>query len=791
MGVREWSGQAWRWLLPSALEGTEYTLAEVRRLHITRLLPGLFIASFAFSRLFDRAARLGQPWDALTTYGAAACILGICCWLCHRRQALWAAWLFVWAVASYAWLVALQISLPPRYSPAEAVMLFLLASCIAGVLVSARASLIVIGALVVALWAGLTVGLGDPWRALQHGLIVHEIAIAGAIFLWVGVGKFHESLYKAHQTETLAYMNERLEASMAAQEHSARQIDVMRAVAHACASVAEEVAVAEAALREMVHGLDGDAGIIVMRDEAQPDFARLVAVHAPDPHFADLAAEVRTQLATLNIAPDAPLNLLRVIATGVAQFEIPLAGTPFSMHDGHLSPLVCLPLSFRGRVLGALALGWTAERSHTISASERELLVSLVDEVATSLHRAQLYEEARRLALYDPLTGLYNHRAMQQIAARELAHARASDQPISVIMLDIDHFRRFNETYGHDVGDQALRAVARSLHAAVRASDHAARYGGEEFAIIMPHTTNDEAALVAARIGRAIREDGFCLDVRTQAQVRLTASLGYATFPAHASAMVSLFKAADLALYAAKRGGRDMAVGYSSALLHHQAHSQVGLAQLDAADISLPTGADLDAVQALITAIDLRDGYTAAHSDGVARWSVAIGAQLGLPAEHIEALRLGGLIHDVGKIGVPDHVLRKPGKLDPDEWEVMQRHTVMGDTILRSVEQLHHLLPLVRWHHERLDGSGYPDGLHGDQIPPLVRILSVADVFDAFTAERPYHPARTAAEGAQLVRDSAAQGQLDPTVVAAFLTVLRAEVALSDADVSESLPRAA
>jgi putative two-component system response regulator len=170
----------------------------------------------------------------------------------------------------------------------------------------------------------------------------------------------------------------------------------------------------------------------------------------------------------------------------------------------------------------------------------------------------------------------------------------------------------------------------------------------------------------------------------------------------------------------------------------------------------------------LITAIDLRDGYTGAHSEGVARNAVAIGAAMGLSAEEIEALRLGGLVHDVGKIGVSDEILRKPGRLTPNEWQQMQAHTTMGEQILQSVEGLHHLVPLARSHHERLDGSGYPDGLHDEEIPLLVRIMSVADVFDAYTGERPYHAGRSLQEGLELLREEAYLGRLDATIVQIF-----------------------
>jgi len=150
-----------------------------------------------------------------------------------------------------------------------------------------------------------------------------------------------------------------------------------------------------------------------------------------------------------------------------------------------------------------------------------------------------------------------------------------------------------------------------------------------------------------------------------------------------------------------------------------------------------------------------------------------------------ETLRLGALIHDVGKIGIPDQVLRKPGRLTEEEWVMMRAHTTMGEAILQPVTQLRHLLPLVRWHHERLDGSGYPDGLRGDQIAPLVRILSVADVFEAYTAERPYHPGRPATDGMRLLKEEVTLGHLDGDIVCAFETLMLCQ-GLIDGDIDEA-----
>ena len=325
------------------------------------------------------------------------------------------------------------------------------------------------------------------------------------------------------------------------------------------------------------------------------------------------------------------------------------------------------------------------------------------------------------------------------------------------------------------MGDRALRAVAHVIQATLFDGACAARYGGEEFAVVLPGIDATRAQTIAAAMCHAIAQCPIIGDNPADYLRTLTASSGHATFPIHASAPASLLKAADLALYAAKRAGRNRVIAYTPTLLEDHSRlvpSLITARSRDVGEIQLPSGADIEAVQALITAVDLRDGYTAAHSEGVSRYSVAIATAMGLPAEHVEALRLGGLVHDVGKIGVPDVILRKPDKLTDEEWVMMRAHTTMGEEILRHVEQLGHLLPLVRWHHERLDGSGYPDQLRGDEIPHLVRILSVADVFEAFTAERPYHPGRTAIDGLRLLQREVQQQRMDAQIVAAFESIL-------------------
>lgn len=572
------------------------------------------------------------------------------------------------------------------------------------------------------------------------------------------------------------------------ERHIQRNMEILRKIGQACASAAEEMTVARAALGTLLDGLGFVSGSIVTQDTTRLGYARPLAfISSPDVPAASQAKWLRL-LEKSPIAPDAPIASLRALATGEFVSDVQYVfdqDSAFVMDDTPGLTAIGVPLQFEGEMFGALGMAFPLRANHSLEAADRELIVVAAQEIATSLHRARLYDRAQSLALIDPLTNLHNHRALQASLAQEIAKGTVH-LPVSVIMLDIDHFRKFNEVHGHEVGDRALRGIASAITSVVRDTDVAARYGGEEFVILLPATDADHANLLAERIRTAIAERPITIDTQTGELRAITASIGHATYPMHASAASSLLKAADLALYSAKRSGRNAVAAYSPNMLESSAPLLPfsALQSADAAeaagDITLPTGADLDTVQAFITAIDLRDGYTAAHSDGVSRYAVAIGMELGLPTEHIEALRLGGLIHDIGKIGVPDGVLRKPGKLDAEEWAQMQAHTTMGAEILRHVEKLHHLLPLVRWHHERLDGSGYPDGLRGEQIPLLVRILSVADVFEAFTAERPYHPGRSATAGLLLLQQEVQANRMDAAVVQAFEDMLICQGLIED-----------
>jgi len=402
-------------------------------------------------------------------------------------------------------------------------------------------------------------------------------------------------------------------------------------------------------------------------------------------------------------------------------------------------------------VVGMLRLGGMAQALHS---DDRDALTILAAHAATALDNAQHHARALAAASEDSLTELLNHRAFQTRLEEEMARARRGGQSLAVVMIDLDGFGAVNNAHGHQAGDVTLLAVTRCLREQTRQADVAARYGGDEFVLILPETDLDEALETAERI----RSELARLTVAHRARaIRITASIGVAVMPGHATTREDLIGAADNASYAAKRAGKDRVRQAEAGALPHD---PVALAErLD--------DANLATVEALASTVDAKDAYTRGHSGRVAAYAAAIAAALDLPAAAIARIRQAGVLHDVGKIGVPDAILLKPGALDDAEFAVIKEHPAIGERILQGLPFLQEILPAVRHHHERWDGRGYPDGLAGDAIPVDAAILAVADSFDAMTSSRTYRQALLATEAIRRVREGVGT-QYDPRVVAAF-----------------------
>jgi diguanylate cyclase (GGDEF)-like protein len=356
--------------------------------------------------------------------------------------------------------------------------------------------------------------------------------------------------------------------------------------------------------------------------------------------------------------------------------------------------------------------------------------------------------KAMQLALTDPLTGLGNHRHFHERLQRELATAEESGTTLSLCLVDIDDFKGVNDHHGHPVGDRVLGQVAARL----RQGGESFRLGGDEFAVLLPGLDDRSAVSVA----RSIVERVSAAHIEQVGNV--TVSAGVATYPIQGVGRDELIRLADSALYWAKEDGKNRARTYEA--------TQIELRQLQQLVESPDRTARYRAAASLAKAVDARDAYTGSHSERVGDLAARISRRLGLDESQIELTRLAASLHDLGKLAIPEEILRKPGALNDSERLVLQRHPQIGYRMLESLG----VEPIADWilhHHERWDGDGYPHRLRGDEIPLGARIIFVADAFDAMTSERVYRRPFSQREAlAELERCSGSQ--FDPLIVDAF-----------------------
>jgi diguanylate cyclase (GGDEF)-like protein/putative nucleotidyltransferase with HDIG domain len=367
----------------------------------------------------------------------------------------------------------------------------------------------------------------------------------------------------------------------------------------------------------------------------------------------------------------------------------------------------------------------------------------------------QLYQRAivralraMRLALTDPLTGLGNHRHFHERLERELRHAHERRLPLTLCLVDVDDFKRINDRFGHPAGDRVLSRLAARL----RQTGEAFRLGGDEFALLLPGY-DENAALTAAT---SIVDRISALELDQLGSV--TVSAGVATSPAHATDRDELIRLADSALYWAKEYGKNRVRAYRPDVIE--------LAELKRLASGPDRAARFRAAASLARAVDARDVYTGSHSQRVADLAARTARRLGMPEEEVELTRLAASLHDLGKLAIPEEILRKPGPLTDPERMVLERHPQIGFRMLESLG----VDPVADWvlhHHERWDGSGYPDGLPGERIPLGARIIFVADAYDAMTSERVYRR-RVAPEQAIAELKRCAGRQFDPEIVNAL-----------------------
>jgi diguanylate cyclase (GGDEF)-like protein/putative nucleotidyltransferase with HDIG domain len=388
------------------------------------------------------------------------------------------------------------------------------------------------------------------------------------------------------------------------------------------------------------------------------------------------------------------------------------------------------------------------------------VLVGVIVPVAVLLRAVrggvtQLVRDLAGAARTDPLTQLKNRLALDQEIEEQLERTRRDERELSVVIGDLDHFKFVNDQLGHRAGDRALVRVARILASHGRAADTVARTGGEEFTLLLPGSSEHEAFLAAERMRAEVASE-FASD-----PVPITFSFGIATFPGHGRSADALIESADQALYAAKALGRNRSIIFNREIAAIFAPDAGGRG-LDASH--------LDELLSLAEELDVRDAGTNSHSRTVGRLCAMLAEQLGLPPEHVERIEVAGRLHDIGKVGVPNAVLQKPGALGATEMAHVRTHPEIGAEVLNGVG-LEDLRSWIVAHHERPDGKGYPAGLLGDEIPLEAKIIAVADAYQAMTADRVYRPGiGSKAARVELLR--CAGTQFDPRVIAAFMAVL-------------------
>ncbi|MEL5898186.1 diguanylate cyclase [Clostridium sporogenes] len=358
----------------------------------------------------------------------------------------------------------------------------------------------------------------------------------------------------------------------------------------------------------------------------------------------------------------------------------------------------------------------------------------------------------------DGLTNVYNHRFFHDALSKEIIECEEKNEALSMIFIDIDYFKHYNDLYGHQKGDKVLKTIGEILKNNTREEDIVARYGGEEFAVLLPNTPEKEAINIAERIREKI-EYTYFEGEENQPNGNLTVSMGISVYPYKAKNDMELIKSADDALYRAKFFNKNRVEAYTSILDELKN-------DIDEKHIDLVTS-----IKTLISVINAKDRYTYGHVERVVLYSRLLADKLKLSEEDKKIFIYGAYMHDIGKINISREILNKKMPLAKEEWEILKQHPVNGVEIIKPVSSLQSISDLILHHHERYDGKGYPDKLKGDNIPFLARALTVVDSFDAMTSNRPYNRRKTYEEAIEELKRCSGT-QFDPYIAEKFIKVI-------------------
>ena len=468
--------------------------------------------------------------------------------------------------------------------------------------------------------------------------------------------------------------------------------------------------------------------------------------------------------------------------------------------DGHLlgmlpnaRAVLCLPLTYGETLLGVLNI----ESKNEQAFKDQDVLIlrTLADLLATALHNAFVFQKLQQQSITDGLTGIKTRRFFLEAVQGEWKRASRAGRPFSVVMIDLDKFKEVNDGMGHLEGDLVLARVGRLLEQKCRQSNVVARYGGDEFVILMPETGIEQAQILSERLRLWVATDPM-LNER-----HISGSFGVASFPLHGSTVEDIMRVADAGMYVSKHAGgnrvstaeefregetaavqRQLIASYIEGFLQRENMGPDAGEELVATLKKMCAGLQDDpepmreAIIVLCRAAEAREGHNTGHGQAVSKYAESIARELGLDQKEIAEVAFCGMVHDVGKLVIPERMLGKPGHLSDDENYIMRMHSGLSADILSSVPGSKGLQEIVRFHHEWYDGRGYPDGLKGEEIPLGSRILMVADAYATMIRELPYSPAKTTQEAADELERGAGT-QFDPNVVSIFLHQLRGETA--------------
>jgi diguanylate cyclase (GGDEF)-like protein/putative nucleotidyltransferase with HDIG domain len=446
------------------------------------------------------------------------------------------------------------------------------------------------------------------------------------------------------------------------------------------------------------------------------------------------------------------------------------------LSDGAEIPHLVIPLSITStkeesqkELLGYLCMCGLADAG----SSNRELVsykAKLTQQILNShLTNARLYQQARLTSLTDALTGVGSRRLLEDKLESECARAKRYKRPFSIAIIDLDNFKTINDILGHATGDNALKALAECMKSQKRKPDILARYGGDEFVILMPETKAKEAVALLERIRSNVEQ------INVAENVSMTISCGIAqNLPNKDNAPSEVIRRADLALYEAKSAGKNCLKLWNknmSKVLKAGDIEVEKIKRLKRRIAGLSEQAEqmfMQSIWGLVQALEAKSPYAKKHSENVMYYVSGIARTMNIAPRQIEILRRAAMIHDIGKIGIPDAILCKPGKLTPHERTIIEQHPLIGVRILEKMSFLEDEITIVRSHHEKWNGQGYPDGLSNTAIPFGARLMAVADSFDALTAKRPYHHSRLPDEAIGILTDSSGY-DFDPEIVEAMV----------------------